>query len=237
MLHHQTPSCETVSGSNTGHDESKNLSLTVTEIYASIQGESSYAGLPCVFIRLSGCPLRCRWCDTVYSYKAGEAYSISNISEQVKRHGISLVEITGGEPLAQPNTPQLIHYLLQQGYEVLIETSGSEPIDTLDPRTHIIMDLKCPDSKMEQHNLYKNIEYLKASDEVKFVIASRKDFDWALDTIKQYHLEDICKILLSCAFGLIQPAELVSWMLEAKVKARLNLQQHKYIWSPKAKGV
>lgn len=213
------------------------MSLTVTEIYASIQGESSFAGLPCVFVRLTGCPLRCRWCDTVYSYKGGETSSIPDIFKEISQHGISLVELTGGEPLAQDHTPQLIHSLLEEGYTVLVETSGSEPIENLDPRTHVIMDLKCPDSKMENHNRYENIPYLKQSDEVKFVVASRKDFDWSIEIIQQHRLETKCKILMSCAFGLVQPADLVAWMLESKVDARLNLQQHKYIWSPKAKGV
>jgi len=173
----------------------------------------------------------------VYSYKGGQSRTFSDISEEIKQHSISLIELTGGEPLAQKNTPQLIHLLLEDGYKVLIETSGSEPIEGLDPRTHIIMDLKCPDSKMEHHNRYENIPHLKDTDEVKFVVASRADFDWSIATIQKYRLESRCKILMSCAFGLIQPAQLVEWMLESKVDARLNLQQHKYIWSPKAKGV
>jgi 7-carboxy-7-deazaguanine synthase len=211
--------------------------LVITEIYASIQGESSYAGLPCTFVRLTGCPLRCKWCDTVYGFHGGKKTSIAEVLNNVDELGISLVELTGGEPLAQKSCIPLAQALLDKGYKVLIETSGSEDISPLAPEVHIIMDLKAPGSGMSERNLWTNIDVLKTTDEVKFVISNRDDFDWSLTKIKEYNLEGKVNILLSCAFGLLQPKELSEWILNSKVKARLNLQQHKYIWHPRAKGV
>jgi 7-carboxy-7-deazaguanine synthase len=209
----------------------------ITEIYKSVQGESSYAGLPCTFIRLTGCPLRCRWCDTVYSFQGGQTLTLDQIVGQVKELGVQLVELTGGEPLAQSSCPNLAKMLCDAGFKVLIETSGSEDIGVLDPRVHVIMDLKAPGSKMVERNLWSNIPKLKATDEVKIVIADRDDFDWAYAEIKKHELESRCHVLLSPAFGLLQPKDLVEWMLETKIQARLNLQQHKFIWHPRAKGV
>lgn len=213
-------------------------SLLITEIYKSVQGEAAFAGWPCTFIRLTGCPLRCRWCDTVYGFKGGQTQSFDEIFAEVDRLGIPLVELTGGEPLAQPQTPTLIQELIHLGYRVMIETSGSESIAPLAPETHIIMDLKCPGSGMSDRNLWTNLDHLKPSDEIKFVIADRRDFDWAKDIIQKERLTERFQILFSPAFGLLQPQELVEWILEASlVKVRLNLQQHKYIWHPRAKGV
>lgn len=210
--------------------------LIITEIYPSIQGESSYAGLPCTFIRLTGCPLRCRWCDTTYSFEGGKPVTVEDILAQVGQHGIPLVELTGGEPLAQKETIKLAQLLGDQGYKVLIETGGSEDVSQLDARVHIIMDIKCPGSGMVDRNLWSNIDSLKTSDEIKFVIAHREDYDWALRVINERKLERF-NLLFSPAFGLLQPKQLAEWMVEDKVKARLNLQQHKYIWHPRAKGV
>ncbi|MEI6833457.1 MAG: radical SAM protein [bacterium] len=210
--------------------------LIITEIYPSIQGESSYAGLPCTFIRLTGCPLRCRWCDTTYSFEGGKPLTVEDILAQVGQHGIPLVELTGGEPLAQKETIKLAQMLGDQGYKVLIETGGSEDVSQLDARVHIIMDIKCPGSGMVDRNLWSNIDSLKTSDEIKFVIAHREDYDWALRVINGRKLERF-NLLFSPAFGLLQPKQLAEWMVEDKVKARLNLQQHKYIWHPRAKGV
>ncbi len=212
-------------------------SLVITEIYKSIQGESSYAGLPCVFIRLTGCPLRCRWCDTSYGFDGGTTYDFEQILAELHALDCRLVEITGGEPLAQAATPEFIRLLQEEGYQVLIETGGSEAIEVLPEPTHVIMDLKCPDSGMSDRNRYENVRYLKASDEVKFVIASRKDFDWAVAMLREFQLDQRAKPLFSPAFGLLKPADLVAWILEEAVPVRLNLQLHKFIWSPRAKGV
>lgn len=210
--------------------------LIITEIYPSIQGESSYAGLPCTFIRLTGCPLRCRWCDTTYSFEGGKPVTVEDILAQVGQHGIPLVELTGGEPLAQKETIKLAQLLGDRGYKVLIETGGSEDVSQLDARVHIIMDIKCPGSGMVDRNLWSNIDSLKTSDEIKFVMAHREDYDWAIRVINERKLERF-NLLFSPAFGLLQPKQLAEWMVEDKVKARLNLQQHKYIWHPRAKGV
>jgi 7-carboxy-7-deazaguanine synthase len=205
-------------------------SLLITEIYKSVQGEAAYAGWPCSFVRLTGCPLRCRWCDTAYGFNGGERKSFEAILAELDRLGCPLVELTGGEPLAQPETPALIATLFELGYKVLIETGGSEPIADLHPKTHIIMDLKCPDSGMEDRNLYDNLSHLKSTDEIKFVIASRR--------VRAGDLDQHFQILFSAAFGLVKPADLVEWMLDAGLhRVRLNLQQHKYIWNPRAKGV
>ena len=212
--------------------------LQVTEIYKSIQGESSFVGWPCVFIRLTGCPLRCKWCDTAYGFEGGETVSIAEIINQVKTFKCQLVEITGGEPLAQAQTSDLISTLIQQGFKVLVETGGSEPIQHLDPETHIIMDLKCPDSRMSEKNHWDNLNHLKPSDEIKFVIASKADFAWAMQKIGENFLDQRFNLLFSPAFGLIQPKELTEWLLtENNDKLRMQLQIHKYIWNPRAKGV
>jgi 7-carboxy-7-deazaguanine synthase len=163
--------------------------------------------------------------------------SFDEILAKVDEFGVPLVELTGGEPLAQADTPALAKVLLARGYKVLIETSGAERIDVLPRDVHVIMDLKCPDSKMSDRNLWDNIPKLKVSDEIKFVVASRSDFDWAIAKIAEYKLAQRCQLLMSPAFGLVQPKDLVDWMLESKAPARLNLQQHKYIWSPRQRGV
>ena len=211
--------------------------LTITEIYASIQGESSYAGVPCTFIRLTGCPLRCRWCDTAYAFKGGTSWTLTAIMEEVKRLGISVVELTGGEPLAQAATPLLADQLLAAGYTVLIETSGSEDIRSLPSKTHIIMDWKCPGSGMSERNNPSNLSALKSTDEIKFVVANREDFDWSLDVIRREQLSERFHILFSCAWGLVAPKDLAAWIVENPIRCRMQLQQHKYIWGPRVKGV
>ena len=212
-------------------------SLLVKEFYKSIQGESSYAGIPCGFIRLSGCPLRCRWCDTVYGFKGGETLTIDEIIENVKEWDVPMVELTGGEPLAQENAYELLDRLCKEGYRVLLETSGSICIQKVPEQTHIIMDLKCPDSKMSEHNLFTNLDHLKPTDEIKFVVASRSDLDWTQMIVHEYKLDQRFQLLVLPAWGLVDPKNLVEWMLELKINARLNLQIHKYIWGPKAKSV
>lgn len=211
--------------------------LIITEIYASIQGESSYAGLPCTFVRLTGCPLRCRWCDTTYGFYGGTETSLSDILSSVKKLGVSLVELTGGEPLAQKNCPTLAKALIDQGHKVLIETGGSEDVSSLDPNVHIIMDIKCPGSQMHEKNRWENLNHLKPTDEIKMVLADRADFEWSVIKIKEHRLTERFKVLLSPAFGLLKPKDLAEWIVAEKLDVRLNLQQHKYIWHPRAKGV
>ena len=211
--------------------------LLVTEIYTSIQGESTWAGTLCTFVRLTGCPLRCRWCDTTYGFKGGHITEVDKICEEVKKSKVPIVEITGGEPLAQKNTPLLAQKLIDMGHTVLIETSGSENVSELPKEVHIIMDLKCPNSKMSDKNRYENLEHLKPSDEIKFVIDGKDDFDWAVGMIREYQLGERFTVLMSPAFGLTKPQELVEWMLDHDLNYRLNLQLHKYIWHPRKKGV
>jgi 7-carboxy-7-deazaguanine synthase len=212
-------------------------SLIITEIYASVQGESGYAGLPCVFIRLTGCPLRCRWCDTTYGFDGGTSMTLDEIMAKVDALGVPLVELTGGEPLAQKNCATLAKRLVDKGYKVLIETGGSEPVEVLPQEVHIIMDLKCPGSKMDGRNLWRNLDVLKLTDEIKMVIADRADYEWARSRIQEHKLTDRFKVLLSPAFGLLQPKDLVEWLLADKLNVRLNLQLHKFIWHPRTKGV
>jgi 7-carboxy-7-deazaguanine synthase len=214
--------------------------VRINEIYCSVQGESTWAGLPCVFIRLARCNLRCRWCDTTYSFHGGENETIGSILESVRSYGVPLVEITGGEPLAQKACVPLAQALVDAGYTVLIETSGSLPIHPLPDAVHRIMDLKCPDSDMESFNDWSNIEDLRADrDEVKFVLASRRDYEWSREVITRYNLGARCKALLfSPVFGEIDPQDIVTWMLEDGLnQVRFQLQMHKFIWPPDERGV
>lgn len=213
--------------------------VRIIEVYASIQGESTWAGLPCLFIRLARCNLRCVWCDTTYSFTGGELRTIDSLMEEVVRHGIPLVEITGGEPLLQEHCRTLCEALLQGGYTVLVETSGSLPIDRIPAKAIKIMDLKCPDSGECDKNHWENLSLLDPQqDEVKFVLASRRDYEWTRDTIRTHQLETRCKeILLSVVFGQLSPEDVVDWMLTDKLPARFQLQMHKFIWPPDMKGV
>jgi 7-carboxy-7-deazaguanine synthase len=214
--------------------------LRMIEIYCSVQGESTWAGLPCVFIRLARCNLRCRWCDTTYSFHGGEKQTLEEILRATLAFGVPLVELTGGEPLAQKECVPLAELLLEAGCTVLIETSGSLPINTLPDPVIRIMDLKCPDSGMERFNDWANIEHLKAHrDEVKFVIASRRDYEWSRDTVRRYNLTQCCRaVLFSPVFGEVDPKDIVTWMLEDGLNAvRFQLQMHKFIWPPNERGV
>lgn len=163
--------------------------------------------------------------------------NLDEVVQKVEELGMPLVELTGGEPLAQADTPALVKMLHERGHKILIETSGAEPIAAVAPFAHIIMDLKCPDSRMADRNRWENLSDLKPTDEIKFVLASRADFDWALAAIREHRLMDRFNVLLSCAFGLLAPKDLVDWMVAEKLNCRLNLQQHKYIWNPRARGV
>ena len=216
------------------------IKVRIHEIYCSVQGESTWAGLPCVFVRLSRCNLRCRWCDTTYSFDGGEMQSLADILPQVRAYGVPLVEITGGEPLVQKACIPLAQALVDEGFTTLIETSGSLPINTLPDAVHRIMDLKCPDSAMCEHNDWSNIEYLRADrDEVKFVIASRRDYTWSRDTVRRYNLAERCKaVLFSPVFSEVDPKDIVAWMLEDGLhEVRFQLQMHKFIWPPDERGV
>jgi 7-carboxy-7-deazaguanine synthase len=211
--------------------------IKVNEIYCSIQGESSNAGLPCVFVRLTYCNLRCTWCDTEYAFYDGKDYTINQIIDEVKKYDCKLVEVTGGEPLFQQECYDLLKDLCDEDFDVMLETGGSIPINDVDERVMIVMDLKCPGSGMVKKNLYENIDFLKPNDEVKFVIGSREDYDWSKKIIEQYNLNSKCKILFSVVFGQIEPLAVVEWILKDKLDVRFQLQMHKLIWEPTTKGV
>ena len=211
--------------------------IKINEIFHSIQGESSFAGLPCVFVRLTYCNLRCTYCDTEYAFYEGTDYSIEQIIEEIKKYDCKLVEITGGEPLMQEEVHELIKTLCDAGYDVMLETGGSLTVKNVDQRVKIIMDLKCPSSGMMKKNLYENIDYLKSSDEVKFVIGDREDYIWSKEIVEQYSLAEKCTVLFSIVFDKLEPLTLTQWILEDKLNVRFQLQMHKYIWHPDTKGV
>ena len=206
------------------------------EIYRSLQGESIHAGRPCTFVRLAVCDLRCRWCDTPHAFHEGQVMVLDEVVGRIEALETRLVELTGGEPLLQVEAFELMTRLADRGYEVLVETSGGRDLSAVDPRVHIIMDLKCPDSGEVEANDWQNLERLKASDSIKLVIASRADFDWALETIRRHHLDQRFTVLVSAVYGEVDPTDLAAWLLEAKVGARLQLQLHKILWG-EARGV
>jgi len=210
--------------------------LRVTEIFHSIQGESSHAGRPCAFVRLTGCNLRCRWCDSEYTFTGGEKMSIDEILAQIKSYGCNLVELTGGEPLAQAESLDLIRRFCDEGFELLIETSGSIDIAPVDRRATIILDIKCPGSGEMEKNRWENLQHLKPGDEIKFVIADRSDYDWARQVIAERGL-DRWTVLLSPVWGEMDLQSLAEWMLADRVPARLQTQLHKHIWGAEARGV
>ena len=212
--------------------------LKVNEIFYSIQGESSFAGLPCVFVRLTGCNLRCSWCDTTYAYDEGLEFSLEAILARIRSYPCSLVEITGGEPLLQNDTSVLAKLLLNQGYTVLVETNGSKNIDMLDSRCIRIMDIKCPSSRESENNDAANLGRLTLQDEVKFVIGSREDYDYAKTFLgKLPNCFKIKNIHFAPLYAIIDPGHLAGWMLEDGVRARLSLQLHKKIWPDTLRGV
>lgn len=212
--------------------------LKVNEIFYSIQGESSCAGLPCVFVRLTGCNLRCSWCDTAYAYEEGCSVSFDEIMSRIEAYPCRLVEITGGEPLLQHDTPELVKLLLDRGYTVLVETNGSQNISLLDARCIRIVDIKCPSSGEAEKNDLSNLKRLTMQDEVKFVVGSREDYDYAKSVLEK--LPDFFKIKnihFSPLYVIMTPVMLAGWMLEDGVAARLSLQQHKIIWPGTLRGV
>jgi 7-carboxy-7-deazaguanine synthase len=212
--------------------------LTINEIYHSIQGESTWAGWPCVFVRLTFCNLRCNYCDTEYAFYEGNKRTLGEIVDAVAAYRCPLVEITGGEPLLQNNVLPLMSTLCDLGYTVLLETSGALNISKVDPRVHRIMDLKTPGSGEVERNLWSNIDHLNAQDEVKFVMGSREDYEWSRDKSQHYDLPSRCHaVLFSPIFGRIDPREIVEWILADKLNVRFQLQMHKFIWRPTQRGV
>lgn len=217
--------------------------LRVTEIFHSIQGESTWAGLPCTFVRLTGCPLRCVWCDSDYSFHGGDRLTLDEIIRRVEEAGTRLVEITGGEPLIHPNAFVLARHLLDRGFTVLVETSGAVDVAPLDPRAHKIMDLKCPGSGEESKNLWSNLYHLTALDEVKFVVKDRTDYEWAREVIRTKGLDERLRegklkaLLISPVWGETNLQSLAGWILDDHLPVRMQLQLHKFIWDPQARGV
>ncbi len=216
----------------TAHD-----TVLINEIFVSIQGESTWAGHPCVFLRTTGCSLRCRWCDTEYAFHEGQRHTIAELVELACSYDVPLVEITGGEPLMQASVPLLAAELLGRGKTVLVETSGAYDISVLPPGTKRIMDLKCPGSGECERNDLANLERLEPGDEVKFVIADRKDYEWAAAMIRTHELGDRFPLLMSPVWAELEPAQLAAWMIEDASPAKLQLQLHKILWPDQGRGV
>ena len=211
------------------------MALRLTEIFFSLQGEAARAGLPTVFVRLTGCPLRCVWCDTTYSFSGGEPATIDSILARVAKYPARQVCVTGGEPLAQKECLPLLSALCDAGYEISLETSGALDISGVDPRVARVMDLKAPDSGEGDKNRWENLGLLTPRDEIKIVIASRTDYDWARKLIDERRLDALCPVLLSPAQGLVDPTALAEWILEDGLNVRFQLQLHKLLWGS-AKG-
>lgn len=212
--------------------------LRVNEIFFSIQGESTRAGMPCVFVRLTGCNLRCVWCDTEYAFREGRQMAIAEIVDRVRAYRCELVEVTGGEPMLQKGIHALFAALLDAGMTVMLETSGERDLGRVDPRVIKIMDLKCPGSGESERNRWSNLDTLGERDEVKFVLADRRDYEWARDAIGSRRIaERVNAVLISPAFGLLEPRKLAEWILADRLPARMQLQMHKHIWPPSMRGV
>lgn len=206
------------------------MALRITEIFHSLQGEAARAGLPTVFVRLTGCPLRCVWCDTTYSFTGGEAASVESVLAEVANYPVSQVCVTGGEPLAQKECLPLLSALCDAGYDVSLETSGALDIAAVDPRVSRIMDLKAPDSGESAKNRWENLAVLNQRDEIKIVIASRADYEWARQALREHRLDQLCTVLFSPAQGLIEARALAEWILEDGLNVRFQMQLHKLLW-------
>jgi len=212
--------------------------IRIHEIYESIQGESTFAGLPCTFVRLSRCNLRCRWCDTPQAFEGGTQLPRAEVLEKALSFGTPLVELTGGEPLLQPGAIPLLQELCDSGRTVLLETSGERDISGVDPRVHRIMDLKAPGSDESHRNRWENIEHLSQRDEIKVVLSDRADYDWAKAVIQAHDLASrVNAVLLSCVWGELDPKDLVQWVLEDRLPVRVQMQMHKLIWDADTQGV
>ena len=204
--------------------------LRITEIFYSLQGEARTVGLPTVFVRLTGCPLRCGYCDTEYAFSGGEWMSLEDILARVSEYRPRYVTVTGGEPLAQRPCRELLRRLCDRDYEVSLETGGALEIGDIDPRVSIVMDLKTPGSGEERKNLYANIERLRPGDQVKFVICDREDYEWSRARLAEYRLDEISEVLFSPAYGQVSPTELAEWILADRLPVRLQIQLHKLLW-------
>ncbi|MDD2770368.1 MAG: 7-carboxy-7-deazaguanine synthase QueE [Methylococcus sp.] len=204
--------------------------VRITEIFFSLQGETRTVGLPTVFVRLTGCPLRCVYCDTAYAFSGGQRMSISEIVERVGGYGARHVTVTGGEPLAQKACLPLLEALCDQGYEVSLETGGAHEVSAVDPRVVRVVDLKTPGSGEVSRNLYENVDSLRAGDQLKFVITDQADYDWAVAKLNEYRLDERCEILFSPAAGSLDPARLAEWILRDRLPVRFQLQLHKLLW-------
>jgi len=204
--------------------------LRITEIFLSIQGEAASIGWPTVFVRLTGCPLRCRWCDTAYAFQGGQWWSLGRIVEEVAQYGVHHVCVTGGEPLAQPNCRELLARLAEAGFNVSLETSGSIDIAGLDPRVAVVMDVKAPGSGEETRNRLENLGYLRPGDQVKFVLAGRADYDWARDFIREHDLAARMQVLFSPVAGELEARELADWIVADRLPVRFQIQLHKSLW-------
>jgi len=216
----------------------KEDTLVIHEIYASIQGESTFAGLPCTFVRTTGCNLRCSWCDTTQAFYGGTRMPRKEVLEKALATGTKLVELTGGEPLLQPGVIPLLAELCDAGKTVLIETSGERDISRVDPRVHRIMDLKAPGSGEAHRNLWSNVDHLTPRDEVKFVLSDRADYEWMRTAVKERNLPSRTpNLLASTVFGKLAARDLVKWVMEDALPVRVQLQMHKYIWAPETQGV
>lgn len=204
--------------------------LRITEIFFSLQGESRSSGYPTVFIRLTGCPLRCEYCDTTYAFKGGEWFTLEQILAEVKKYKTQYITVTGGEPLAQKRCLDLLKMLCDEGYEVSLETSGALDISQVDSRVSRVMDLKTPASKEEERNLYRNIELLTEHDQLKFVICDRNDYEWAVNKINEYALTSRCEVFFSSSHQQLKPQQLADWIIEDQLAVRFQMQLHKYLW-------
>ena len=212
--------------------------LTINEIFHSIQGESTHAGLPCVFVRLTACDLRCSWCDTPYAFHEGRKVSLDDVVSQVEAYGCPLVEITGGEPLLQPDVYPLMDRLLEKGYSVMVETGGHISVEKVPPDVVRIMDVKCPGSGESHRNHWENLDRLAPHDEVKFVIKDRADYEYARDVVTRHDLASRCRaVLFSPVHQVLESKELAAWILADRLPVRLQLQAHKYIWGAHVRGV
>jgi 7-carboxy-7-deazaguanine synthase len=211
--------------------------LVVHEIYRSIQGEGTHAGLPCIFVRLTACHLRCGYCDSAHAFQKGEYRTSDDVIARIESLGGRLLQITGGEPLLQPEVLPLMTRLADAGYRILLETSGSLDIAPVDPRVRVILDVKTPGSGEVESNLWENLRRLKSIDEVKFVVCDRDDFVWAAEQIKRHDLLQTCPVLVSPARGRVEPAELAEWILDSGLPVRMQLQLHAIIWGPTTRGV
>jgi 7-carboxy-7-deazaguanine synthase len=211
--------------------------LNVCELFVSVQGESTYAGLPCVFVRLTGCNLRCSYCDTEYAWAEGQQMSIEQIKAEIKKFKCTLVEVTGGEPLLQEDTIELLGELVIDGYTLLLETNGSLPLDRVPSSVHIIMDIKCPSSRENERMRWENLNTLEKKDEIKFVISDRIDYEWAVEVLKTKLTERQCEVLFSPVADRLQPRLLAEWILKDGIDVRFQLQLHKYVWPPQLRGV